>query len=97
MPNTWDYNCLAADRHCPFPPGSIRLPSVRQRGFGADDGKSKNNSDMDYPCFANAIDKAGFNLSEPETKQVFNEFRLAGPSGKAARVFRKGVQQECPI
>lgn len=36
---------------------------------------------MDYPAFSNAINKSGFNLSEPETKQIFNEFRLAGPSG----------------
>eukprot|EP00903_Cladosiphon_okamuranus_P005765 g5716.t1 len=50
------------------------------RGFGADGGKY--NSEMDYPCFASAIGKAGFNLSEPETRQVFNEFRLEGPSGE---------------
>ncbi|CAB1105480.1 unnamed protein product [Ectocarpus sp. CCAP 1310/34] len=49
------------------------------RGFGTDGGKSS--SEMDYPAFSNAINKSGFNLSEPETKQIFNEFRLAGPSG----------------
>ncbi|CBJ27696.1 conserved unknown protein [Ectocarpus siliculosus] len=50
------------------------------RGFGTDGGKSS--SEMDYPAFSNAINKSGFNLSEPETKQIFNEFRLAGPSGE---------------
>ncbi|CAM9290972.1 unnamed protein product [Ectocarpus fasciculatus] len=50
------------------------------RGFGTDGGKLS--SEMDYPCFAKAISKSGFNLSEPETKQIFNEFRLAGPSGE---------------
>ncbi|CAM9144546.1 unnamed protein product [Ectocarpus sp. 4 AP-2014] len=50
------------------------------RGFGTDGGNSS--SEMDYPAFSNAINKSGFNLSEPETKQIFNEFRLAGPSGE---------------
>lgn len=36
---------------------------------------------MNYPCFASAISKSGFDLSEPETKKIFNEFRLSGASG----------------
>eukprot|EP00752_Nemacystus_decipiens_P018608 g16683.t1 len=50
------------------------------RGFETHGGKDK--SGMDYPSFADAIGKAGFNLSEPETKKIFNEFRLAGPGGE---------------
>lgn len=49
------------------------------RGFGADGGKGE--SEMNYPCFASAVGRSGFDLSEPEVKQVFNEFRLSGPSG----------------
>lgn len=45
-----------------------------------DGGES--NSEMDYPCFASAIVKDGFKVSEPEAKQLFNEFRIAGSSGK---------------
>lgn len=36
---------------------------------------------MNYPTFASAIGKAGFNLSEPEMKKIFNEFRVVGPAG----------------
>lgn len=58
------------------------FPFLVVRGFGTDGGKSS--SEMDYPGFFNALNKSGFNLSEPETKQIFNAFRLTGPNGMFA-------------
>ncbi|CAM9314891.1 unnamed protein product, partial [Hapterophycus canaliculatus] len=50
------------------------------RGFGTDGGKSE--SEMDYGCFASAIKRSDFGLSDPEIKQVFNKFRLSGLNGE---------------
>lgn len=53
------------------------------RDFGTDD--EEGSADMTYPTFASAIGQSGFNLSKPETKQLFNEFRIAGASGERVK------------
>ncbi|CAM9166124.1 unnamed protein product [Scytosiphon promiscuus] len=60
--------------------GQSEVLRALSRGFGTDGGKSE--AKMDYRSFASAIKKSDFGLSEPEIKQVFNEFRLSGPSGE---------------